>query len=231
MSENQLPGDRQTSQPTVLVSGRARALLHRVPLQLLAERASPGDGAIIVSTREDPAVVARRLCGAVSAFDPSRVAFVDATSKATGTLTRTDELRWHVPSPVSFGHVRSAIDVALDELAARDATRIHFLFDTLTTQFRLADADIVNQHAHDLAMTVGSESGLGLFVMKPSVATGQEFEQVRHLVDAHVAVRRTADGPQVRWTGLVGSSEGWVELAETGISADAVGQTTGLEGQ
>lgn len=227
MPDDQLPGDRRTSQPTVLVSGRARALLHRVPLQLLAERASPGDGAVVVSTREDPAVVGRRLCGAVSAFDPSRVAVVDATSKATGTLTRADDLRWHVPSPVSFGHVRTAIDVALDELAARDATRIHFLFDTLTTQFRLADADIVHQHAHDLAMTVGRERGLGLFVMKPSAATGQEFEQVRHLVDVHVAVRQTADGPQVRWTGLVGSSEGWVALADTGISVDAVGRSMG----
>lgn len=227
MSKDPLPDGTQRSQPTVLVTGQARALLRRVPLQLLAERAEDSNAAIIVTTREDPAVVARRLCGAVSAFDPSLVAMVDATSKPDSTPTRVDELRWHVPSPVAFGHVRSAIDIALEELAARDASHVHFLFDTLTTQFRLADAEIVHRHAHDMAMTVGGERGLGLFTMEPTVTRENEFEQVRHLVDVHVAVRRTASGPEVRWTGLVGNSGGWVSLADSGFRFDELGQSLG----
>jgi hypothetical protein len=227
MPDENLPGDGRASQPTVLVSGRARSLTHRVPLQLLAARATDGDGAVVVSTREDPAVVVRRLSGAVDAFDASTVAMVDATSKAAGTGTRTDELRWQVPSPVAFGCLRSAIDDALAALSDRDVGRIHFVFDTLTTQFRLAEADVVHQHTHDMAMTVGEQRGLGLFVLAPSVPTDQEFARVRHLVDVHVAVRRTAEGPQVRWTGLVGSSDGWVALADTGVDFDALGRTLG----
>lgn len=227
MPEDRLPDRERAAQPTVLVSGQARALLRRVPLQLLAERVDPGDGVVVVTSREDPGVVARRLCGALSAADPSRVAMVDATSKATPSLTRADDLRWHVPSPVSFGQVRAAIDVALTELRARDVARIHFLFDTLTTQFRLADADLVHQCAHALAMTVGVEYGLGLFTLEPSVVTDQEFERARHLVDVHVAVRRTASGPRVRWTGLVGDSDGWVSLADSGFRFDALGRSLG----
>lgn len=227
MTEDRVPDGPRESQPTVLVSGQARALLRRIPLQLLAERVAPGDGAVIVTAREDPAVVARRLCGAVSAFDPSLVTMVDATSKATGGLTRVDDRRWHVPSPVSFGHVRVAVDAALDELGTRDAASVHFLVDTPTTQFRLADADLVHQYTHDLAMVVGAEHGLGLLTLEPAATTEREFEQVRHLVDVHVAVRRTANGPQVRWTGLVGSSDGWTGLKDAGIHFDALGRNLG----
>ena len=224
MPEDALPGGRRETQPTVLVTGRARALLRRVPLRLLAERGRPGDAAVVVTTRRDPAVVARRLCGAVAAFDPSVLALVDATSEATTSPRRVDERRWHVPSPVAFGHLRAAIDEALDVLGARDGVRVHVLFDTLTTQFLLADADAVLQHAHDLATALGAERGLGLFTMAPRVARDDELGAVCHLVDVHVGVRRTAGGPQVRWTGLVGGTGGWVALAETALRFDAPGQ-------
>lgn len=225
MVEDEPPGVRGgKTQPTVLVTGQARELLRRVPLQVLAERCEQGDGAVVVTAREDPEVVARRLRGAVDALEPALVATVDATNKAGTTLTRADDLQWTVPSPVSFGHVVAAVDAARDELRARDVGRIHFLFDTLSVQFRLADADMVHQHAHDLVMAVGGDRGLGLFTMAPSVATDREYEGVRHLVDVHVAVRRTASGPQVRWTGLLGRSDGWVPLAESVFRFDALGK-------
>lgn len=217
----------QGTQPTVLVSGQASELLRRIPLQILAERCTPGDGAIVVSTREDPAFVARRLLGAVGTFDGTVVAAVDATSKSETTLTRPDDLRWHVPSPVAFGHVGTAVDAAREELRARGVDRVHLLSDTLTVQFRLADADAVHQHAHDIAMAVGGDRGLGLFTLAPSVTTDEDFEGVRHLVDVHVAVRRTANGPEVRWTGLLGSSDGWVALSEAGFRFDALGTSIG----
>lgn len=227
MVEDRLPGGRRATQPTVLVSGEARELLRRVPVQLLAERGEPGDAVVVVTAREDPAVVARRLCGAVAAFGPDLVGLVDATSKAAATLTRVDDLRWRAPSPVAFDHVTSAVDAAREALRARDADRVHVLFDTLTVQFRLADAAAVLHHAHDLLMAVGGERGLGLATLAPSVTTDEEFERVRHLVDVHVAVRRTSGGPEVRWTGLAGSSEGWAPLADSGLRFDALGKSIG----
>lgn len=227
MGDDRLPGSQREIQPTVLVSGRARELRRRVPLLLLAERAEPGDGAVVVTTREDPAVVARRLCGAVAAFDSELVAMVDATNKSGTTLTRPADLRWHVPSPVSLDRAGTAVDAALDELRARDVGRIHFLFESLTVPFRLVDTDAVHRYVHDLAMAVGGERGLGLFTLAPSVAAPEEYEGVRHLVDVQVAVRRTADGPQVRWTGLVGRSDDWVPLVDVGFRFDALGNRLG----
>lgn len=226
MTDDRLPTRPRETQPTVLVSGQARELLRRVPLQLAAERFGAGDGAVVVTAREDPGVVARRLCGAVPAADPALVAMVDATSKATATPARVDERRWHVPSPVAFGHVAAAVDAAIAELRSREADRVHLLLDALTTQFRLADAGAVHRFAHDMA-TTAAETGPGLFTVEPSVTGDREFEQLRHFVDAHVSVRRTAAGPQVRWTGPLGDSEGWVSLADAGLRFDALGRSLG----
>lgn len=221
------PGGGRDSQPTILVSGRPRESLRQVPLRLFGERAMAGDGAVIVTTRDDPAFVARRLTGGVDAFVPERVALVDCTTKQRGGLARTGDIRWEAPSPVSFPLACEAIDDALATLHERGVERVHFLFDTLTTQFRLAAAEDVLQHTHDLAMTVGTESGLGVFTIEHAVATDRESERLKHFFDVHVEVRRGDDGPEVRWTGLVGSSDGWVPLADSGIRFDAFGKTLG----
>jgi len=212
MSENTLPGGDRGAEPTVLVSGQSRPLLERVPLQLLAERVGDGDGVVVGGGETNPSVAAGRL-RAASGVAASRLALVDATSEAAGSLTRVDDRRWQVPSPVAFGHVRSALDLAAGELSDRGADRIHLLFGALTAQFRLADPDIVCQHAADVVNAVGDGPGLGVFTLRPSTAGEAAFERVRHLVDVHVATRRTERGPEVRWTGLVRDSDGWVPLA------------------
>lgn len=221
------PGSGRESQPTILVSGRSRELLRRVPLQLFGERALPSDCAVIATTRDDPAFVARRLSSGVDAFEAKYLAIVDCCTKQRDSMTKADEMRWEVPSPVSFTQTSEAVGEALDSLAELGLNRTHFLFDTLTTQFRLADADHVLQHAHDIAMTVGSEDGLGIWTVEHAAVTDQEFEQLKHFFDVHVEVRRADDGPEVRWIGLVGSSNGWVTLADTGIRFDAFGKSLG----
>ncbi|MEF8830873.1 MAG: hypothetical protein V5A23_04975 [Halobacteriales archaeon] len=221
------PGGGRVSQPTILVSGRPRKPLRRVPLRLFGERARPGDGVVIATTRDDPAFVVRRLTDGVDAFSRDRIAMVDCTTKQRSSARRTGDRRWEIPSPVAFGDATQAVDEAIAFLRNADVERVHFLFDTLTTQFRLADADDVLKHTHDLAMTVGSESGLGVFTVEHAVATGRESERLKHFFDVHVEVRRSGDATEVRWAGLVGRSDGWVALADSGIRFDALGQGLG----
>lgn len=219
-----LPGHNREAQPTILVSGEARSLVRRIPLQLLGERAVSGDGLIVVSTRDDPTFIARRLIAGVEALDPNRVALIDCTTKEWPAGGQVAELRWEVQSAVGFDEISDSIASAFDVLTQRDTDRIHFLFDTLTTQFRLSNPDVVLQRTNDLAMAIGSYRGLGLFVVGRRTVTDREFDRLRHLVDAHVAVRRGANGPEVQWTGLLGSSDGWVPLADTGIHFDELGR-------
>lgn len=221
------PGGGRRSQPTILVTGRELPLLRRVPLQLLAEQARRGDGAVVAATRGDPGDVRRWLVGGVDALAADRTAVVDCARKPREDLHRVGDLQWAVPSPVAFSQIVGAARTALDALHDRGVDRIHFLLDSLTTQFRLADEDAVLTHAHDLAMALGAESGLGIMTLEITAVSERGFERLRHLVDVHVALRRTPSGPEVRWTGLVGRSDGWVTLSDSGIDFDAMGASPG----
>lgn len=209
-----IPEHGRDSQPTMLVSGETRTLLRSIPLQLLDERAQPGDGVVIVTAHEEPASIGRRLAGRVNAFEPDHVALVDCCTKQRSSLRRPTALRWDVPSPVSFSQASEALRQAFEGLAERGVPRTHVLCDTIVTQFHLAPADHVLQHSHDIAMTVGGERGLGVFICDASTVPDRQVERLKHLVDAHVEVRQAGGRSEVRWTGLVGRSDGWVPLAD-----------------
>lgn len=222
----ELPGGGRESQPTVLVSGATRQLLQEVPLGLLADRSSPGDGAVVVTTRTDPSTVTRRLASTVDALDADRLAVVDCCTSDQPQATVREGMRWSVRSSVAFGPAGRAIRTALSALAERGVERTHFLFDTLTTPFRLADGDDVLEYAQDVAMTIGRERGLGVFTVDRAAVTDREAERLTHLIDVHVEVRRGEDAPEVRWSGLVGGSNGWVGLCDASRT-DAMGMNTG----
>lgn len=208
------PGRGRDSQPTVLVAGRQRDLSQRVALQLFGERARSGDGVVIATARGDPAVLGRQLAEHVPAFDRERIALVnccDGGADSTGPRT------WNVPSAVSFAGVEGAVRSARQALDDQGVERRHFLLDTFTTQFRLAaEPEAVLRHADGLAMSLGTEAGLAVFTVDPAVVTDGEQERLRHLLDVHVEVRND-DDVELRWTGLVGGSDGWLPLSDAGI--------------
>lgn len=222
LSENP-PGHGGDAEPTVLVSGQTRALLRRIPLQLLDERVQSGDGAVVLTTSEEPATVGRRLSGGVEALEHENVAIVDCATERRSPVTRTTALRWNVPSPVSFPQVSEALREALDTLAERRVPRTHVLCDTTTAQFRLAAPDRVVQSTHDVAMSVGGERGLGVFVFDATSVPDRQVERLQHLFDVHVEVGRRGGSSEVRWTGLVGRSDGWVPLADVAHASTHLG--------
>lgn len=211
------PGRGRYSQPTVLLSGSRRTLLQEVSMQLFGERAVDGDGVVIATSRGDPALVGRLLAENVEAFDPGRIALVDCCDGTCGSSPPTDYL-WDVRSPLAFDRFEAGVESARRTFTDRGVDRLHFMFDTLTTQFRLAsDPEAVLQHADDLAMSLGAEDGLMVFAVDPATVTAEERERLRHLFDVSVEVRGESDDVELRWTGLVGGSDGWVPLADAGI--------------
>lgn len=222
------PGRGRDSQPTVLLSGNQRTLLQEVSMQLFGERAVAGDGVVIASARGDPALVGDLLSEHVGAFAPDRVALVDCCDGTCGSAPRPSDRRWDVPSPLAFADVEAGVESARRTLDDRDVGRRHFLFDTLTTQFRLAaDPGAVLEHADDLAMTLGAETGLTVFAVDPATVTDDERRRLQHLFDVNVEVRSGDGDVELRWTGLVGGSDGWVPLADAGIRFEPLQATLG----
>lgn len=215
------PGRGRHSQPTVLVSGRQQDLLQAVSLQLFGERAMPGDGVVIVTARANPERLGRKLTTNVPAFESDRIDLVDCRTgrhhPQSHPATRTDD----VPTPISFVDIETSVESARLTLDERNVERRHFLFDTLTTQFRLAGVpEGVLEHAETLAMAIGIESGLTVFTVDPTVVTDHELDRLRHLFDVHLEVRSSEAEVELRWTGLIGGSDGWLPLADAGIRFD-----------
>jgi hypothetical protein len=211
MTDQPLPGDRQESQPTVLVSGQARALLHRVPFQLLAGRASAGDGAVVVSTRASPTVLVGRLTDGPRGLDPARLAVVDARGGGD-----TPDVGWyrHVASDAEPGTLDDAVVEALDWLGGAGIERRHFLYDTLASA-GTPDGDDAYDRAYRIAMTVGAEDGLAIFALDAGVLPEETVEELTHLFDVHLQLREHHGDTELRWTGLLGASDGWISRGET----------------
>lgn len=203
-------------QPTVMVTGTAGREMRSVAMQLFDGRAAKADGAVVVTTRESPAAVVRRLIGGPGEFDGDQLAVVDASGADdderpdVGLLECVDP--GADPEPVN-----ETVTAGLEWLAAAGVERRHFLYDTLAADDRLQGPEAVYDRAYRIAMTVGAEDGLGLFTLDDDGLSVDVVERLGHLFDVTVEVRERRGETELRWTGLLGASDGWVSLADADL--------------
>lgn len=208
---------RRRPQPTVLVTGSTDRVIRDVPLRLFEEAVHEDDGFLLVSTSEEPRVLADRVIGAVDCLTFDDFGIVDCTPSQNGHVEtgRTGDQFWRVSSPVDFTRTADSIWECFDVLEERTTGQTHVLFDSLSTQFSLGESSAVVQNAHQLAVKLGGKNGLGVFPVETNVVSGQDVERLKHLFDIHVEVRKRDHETQVKWSGVVGSSDGWVKLKES----------------
>lgn len=219
----------RSAEPTVIVTGAVGRLLWTVAVEFFEGRADEDDGVVVVTTRETPAVVARRL--AADGPDREHLAIVDArgietsgdgtgdevdgapgdeTDAAVGHLRRVDPR-------ASPGELDAAVTGCIKELDERGVERVHFLFDTLASGYRLPEPASTYDRAHELAMTVGAEDGVGLFTADTTRLPEEVVDELAHLVDVRVDLRRPTRTTELRWEGLLDASGGWRPLAEVDL--------------
>jgi len=218
-------------QPTVLVTGTDGRRLRSVALELIGERATASDGAVVVTTGTAPAVLASRLIDGPGHLAPANLAVVDARDAAgdepgVGDL---DPGESDPDSDLACGHVdrvdpdadpatlEGSVATALEWLTAAGVDRRHFLYDVLGTDAGTYD------RAYRVAMTVGAEEGLAVFTHGARGRQDDVVAELAHLVDVHVELREVDGATELRWTGLLGASDGWVGLAEADLGAGGFG--------
>lgn len=211
-------------QPTVMVTGSGGRQLRSVGMELFDERSTRADGAVVVTTRDPPTATAGRLSGGSGGVAPDRLAVIDARDVVgedldagfvdddgtVGYLERVDPRA----DPESMS---GSVVAGLEWLASAGVERRHFLYDTLGTVHRLREAEAVYDRAYRIAMTVGAEEGLALFALDDDGLTEDVVERLGHLFDVTVEVRTLPEVTELRWTGLVGASDGWVCLADADL--------------
>lgn len=206
------------AEPNVLVTGPAEKTVGDVPRRLLGTVRRDDDGVVLVTT-ETPGVVARQRLRRDLGVDDARLGVVDCTPKDRSDSDPGD-LLWRVSAPTDFTGAGIAIRECMDALAARGATAVHVLFETLSTLLVSVESEMVFRYAHHLTMRVGSRDGVGLFPVYTNVTTGTDLERLRHLFDAQVEVRQRGGQREVRCSGFEGTPTGWLPLADAPGEAD-----------
>lgn len=216
--------DRTPPQPTVMVTGSGGPKLRSVAIELFGARSDPGDGAVVVTTREPPAALSRRLTEGTCGFDPGKLAIVEAGVEAATGVEDGVEVNGgavgtvrRVAPEADPESVDAAVREALTWLTDEGVERRHFLYDTLATGDRLPDEDAAYDRAYRIAMTVGAEDGLALFTLDTGELSEDAVERLGHLVDVTVELRVVAGTAELRWRGLVGASDGWVGLPDVDL--------------
>lgn len=212
------PGDEMTAnrpppQPTTMVTGPADRLLESVALRLFDERAEPGDGAVVVTTRAAPQAIVGRLTAGPEGFDPRHLAVVDGRAASEPAAVEAGRLR-SIAADAAPPEIEREVRECLDWLDELGVDRRHFLFDALAADRPDPDPGATYDRAYELAMTVGADEGLAVVTVDPAGLSAEAVGELAHLFDVHVRLRDDGDGPELRWTGLLGESAGWLPVRE-----------------
>ena len=205
-------------QPTVLVTGATGRFPLSVALQLLEAGVEPADGAVLVVSETSPTSLVQELTSEPLGLDRDELVVVDCRRAANPDAVDAGRVR-RVESHGSALAVDREVRDGLDWLADRGIERRHFLFDALTVDERLPDPDAVYDLAYELAMTVGAEDGLGAVVVDSAGLSTDDVHRLGHLFDVHLELERGEAGPQVRWTGLLDGSDGWLPVEQVDFRA------------
>ena len=205
-------------EPTVLVTGSAGGSLSSVALQLLKARIGPADGIVLVVFETSPARLIQRLTAGPRGIDRDALVVVDCRRTAEPGEAETGRVRRVQPGGSHLAVDRAVLD-GLDWLAAHEIERRHFLFDSLAVGEWLPDSDAVYHLAYELAMTVGAEDGLGAFVVESAGLPTDDIDRLGHLFDVRLELKRDEGTSQVRWTGLLGGSDGWLPTEQVDFRA------------
>jgi hypothetical protein len=202
------------AEPTVLLSARDDRLSRTIPVELLCERVRPDDAVVAVTLRDAPSAVATRLTERVEAVGSGSLSMVAAVEDTDPGATVVDRSVGRDPEPATLA---AAVEAAVDD---RPADRVHLLVDGFTAP---ADGGVepVYRRAHEVAMAVGAEPGLGLFTADAVGLSAAFVQRLAHLVDVHVSLREQGGRREACWTSLTDASDGWrrwsdVEFAQVG---------------
>jgi len=206
-------------QPTVMLTGGDGPRLRSVAAALFGERAGAGDGAVVVTTATPPADLLGALTRNGHALDPADLAVVDLRAGADPAVDAGYSTG--VAADADAPAVDEAVSSALSGLADDGIGRRHVLYDALATGRDVVDEATAYDRAYEVAMTVGAEDGLGLFTLEDTGVAGEAVAELAHLFDVHVELRAAGDGTELRWTGLLGASDGWVPLADVDLATGA----------
>ncbi|MFC4249374.1 RAD55 family ATPase [Natribaculum luteum] len=177
----------------VLVAGAPLTGKRRIALDVLAGGVNRGDGALIVTTKDDAETV---LSGFESFLDGEEtledvdVGVVDCVTKQRGVGAIEDDPRVkYVSSPVDMTGIGIKLSEFLQEFyEGRGIDRNRILLHSISTLLMYSDLQTVFRFLHVFTGRVQSADAMGIYVIDSTAHDEQTMNTLKQLFDAVVEV-------------------------------------------
>ena len=186
----------------LLISGPPLTGKRSIALDILAEGATNGDGAIIVTTKDG----AKRVLSDFekrTPYEGKPVAVVDCVTRQQGVgEIRDDDRIKYTSSPVDM----TGIGIKLSEFLQafyqdRNIEQNRIMLHSLSTLLMYADLQTVFRFLHVFTGRIQSVEGLGLFAIDSSAHDDKTMNTLKQLFDGIIEVEEEGE-PTVRREGL-----------------------------
>ena len=201
---------------SLLITGQPMTGKRRLGLDVLANGAASGDGAIVVTTKDDAERVLDDFRSAAgngdgdgnsnsdgsTGLDGTNLGIVDCVSRQQGVDELADARVTYVSSPEDMTGIGIEFSELLEEFRSnRGLERNRVLFHSITALLLYSNPETVFRFLHVFTGRIRSVGGLGVFVIESTVHDDRTMGTIQQLFDGVIAVDDGVE-PNVRLPGV-----------------------------
>jgi KaiC/GvpD/RAD55 family RecA-like ATPase len=206
------PGISVSPGTNVLISGPPMMGKRDLAFDILGHGHSNGEGALIVTTKDNADRVQEAFEEYASSDAP--VGIIDCVTKQQGVdAVEGEPLVRYASSPVDLTGIGIELSELLQEFyQERQLTRNRVLLYSLSTLLMYSNLQTVFRFLHVFTGRLQSADGLGLFTIDPTAHEDQTMSTLQQLFDGVIEVREADGGRETRITGVSQAAGEWRNL-------------------
>ena len=180
-----------TAGTSLLVTGPPMTGKRRVGLDVLANGAAIGDGAIVVTTKDDAERVLDEYRSLAGDADPESadIGVVDCVSRQQGVDELPDARISYVSSPEDMTGIGIKFSEFVEEFyTGRNVKQNRVALDSLSTLLMYSDLQTVFRFMHVLTSRIEDADAIGLHVIESTAHDQESLNTLKQLYDGIVEV-------------------------------------------
>ncbi len=196
---------------TYVLAGPAMSGKYDLLLDIIVDGLTQDEGSLFVSTNDDAESIFE---GIQDRYDQSLdlLRMVDCVSeRQMGHGQFPQERVEYVNSPADLTGLGIDVSEQLRQFAEGEVQLTRIAFHSVSTLLMYSELETVFRFLHVLTGRVDSVDGLGFFSLDPTTHDEGDVNTIKQLFDGMVEVRSVNTGRQVRFVGIEGAPEGWID--------------------
>ncbi len=199
---------------SILVSGPAMTGKQDLVMEVLADGARDGQGAVAVTTGDDANAVVEDVERRASDADPSLLGAIDCRADGNRAEETAPDGAYvhHVGSPGDLTGIGIGITNCFDRLDEDGVDQGRLALVSLSTMLTYTDKQTVFKFCHVVSSRLDAAEFLGAFTIDSSAHDAQTLQVVKQAFDGMIQIREEGGTREARVMGVQPDPSDWVEL-------------------